>query len=146
MYTDDLATLETLSEEAIVDQLQKRYTQNQIYTYIGDILVAVNPFTDIGIYTTKVTQYKIKCLIEIKNTHFQVFLYLILEQTQQLYQGRCRSDNPPHIYAVADAAHQALLHQKQNQAIVISGESGAGKTESANLLLKQLAYLSKVRI
>ncbi|XP_069361962.1 myosin-IIIb-like isoform X2 [Maniola hyperantus] len=116
MYTDDLATLETLTEDAIVDQLQKRYTQNQIYTYIGDILVAVNPFTDIGIYTTK---------------------------TQQLYQGRCRSDNPPHIYAVADAAHQALLHQKQNQAIVISGESGAGKTESANLLLKQLAYLSK---
>ncbi|XP_023951419.1 myosin-IIIb isoform X2 [Bicyclus anynana] len=118
MYTDDLATLETLTEEAIVNQLQKRYTQNQIYTYIGDILVAVNPFTDIGIYTTK---------------------------TQQIYQGRCRSDNPPHIYAVADAAHQALLHQKQNQAIVISGESGAGKTESANLLLKQLAYLSKTQ-
>lgn len=54
MYTDDLATLEVLTEEAIVDQLQQRYTQNQIYTYIGDILVAVNPFTDVGIYTTKV--------------------------------------------------------------------------------------------
>ncbi|CAG9581317.1 unnamed protein product [Danaus chrysippus] len=118
MYTDDLATLETLTEDAIVEQLQKRYSQNQIYTYIGDILVAVNPFTDIGIYTTK---------------------------TQQLYQGRCRSDNSPHIYAVADAAHQALMHQKQNQAIVISGESGAGKTESANLLLKQLVFLSKTQ-
>ncbi|CAH0724788.1 unnamed protein product, partial [Brenthis ino] len=118
MYTDDLATLETLTEDAIVEQLQKRYNQNQIYTYIGDILVAVNPFTDIGIYTTR---------------------------TQQSYQGRCRSDNPPHIYAVADAAHQALMHQKQNQAIVISGESGAGKTESANLLLKQLVYLSKTQ-
>ena len=46
---------------------------------------------------------------------------------------------------MADAAHQALMHQKQNQAIVISGESGAGKTESANLLLKQFAFLSKVR-
>lgn len=66
-------------------------------------------------------------------------------QTQHIYQGRCRSDNPPHIYAVADAAHQALLHHKQNQAIVISGESGAGKTESANLLLKQLVFLSKVK-
>lgn len=54
MYTDDLATLEVLTEDAIVEQLQKRYTQNQIYTYIGDILVAVNPFTDVGIYTTKV--------------------------------------------------------------------------------------------
>ncbi|KOB74379.1 putative myosin IIIA [Operophtera brumata] len=118
MYTDDLATLEVLTEEAIVDQLQKRYTQNQIYTYIGDILVAVNPFTDVGIYTTK---------------------------SQQIYQGRCRSDNPPHIFAVADAAHQALMHQKLHQAIVISGESGAGKTESANLLLKQLVFLSKTQ-
>ncbi|XP_068626497.1 myosin-IIIb-like isoform X2 [Battus philenor] len=118
MYTDDLATLEALTEDAIVEQLQKRYSQNQIYTYIGDILVAVNPFTDIGIYTTK---------------------------TQQMYHSRCRSDNPPHIYAVADAAHQALLHQKHHQAIVISGESGAGKTESANLLLKQLVFLSKTQ-
>ncbi|XP_063839612.1 myosin-IIIb-like isoform X3 [Ostrinia nubilalis] len=123
MYTDDLATLEVLTEDAIVEQLQKRYNQNQIYTYIGDILVAVNPFTDIGIYTTKVN-----------NT-----------SSQQIYQGRCRSDNPPHIYAVADAAHQALMHQKQHQAIVISGESGAGKTESANLLLKQLVFLSKTQ-
>lgn len=55
MYTDDLATLEVLTEDSIVEQLQKRYNQNQIYTYIGDILVAVNPFTDIGIYTTKVS-------------------------------------------------------------------------------------------
>ncbi|KAG5313772.1 MYO3A protein, partial [Pseudoatta argentina] len=68
-------------------------------------------------------------------------LYTGIEQKR--YKGQARSDNPPHIFAVADAAYQALLHQRQNQAIVISGESGAGKTESANLLLKQLVYLSK---
>ncbi|KAK9300084.1 hypothetical protein QLX08_007125 [Tetragonisca angustula] len=116
MYMDDLAALDMLSEDAIVDQLQHRYEQAQIYTYIGDILVAVNPFTNLGLYTG----------IE-----------------QKRYKGQARSDNPPHIFAVADAAYQALLHQRQNQAIVISGESGAGKTESANLLLKQLVYLSK---
>ncbi|XP_068982765.1 myosin-IIIb-like isoform X2 [Bombus flavifrons] len=116
MYMDDLAALDMLSEDAIVDQLQHRYEQTQIYTYIGDILVAVNPFTNLGLYTG----------IE-----------------QKRYKGQARSDNPPHIFAVADAAYQALLHQRQNQAIVISGESGAGKTESANLLLKQLVYLSK---
>ncbi|KAG7210389.1 hypothetical protein KM043_011922 [Ampulex compressa] len=116
MYMDDLAALDMLSEDAIVDQLQHRYEQGQIYTYIGDILVAVNPFTNLGLYTG-------------------------LEQKR--YKGQARSDNPPHIFAVADAAYQALLHQRQNQAIVISGESGAGKTESANLLLKQLVYLSK---
>ncbi|XP_037032331.1 myosin-IIIb-like isoform X7 [Bradysia coprophila] len=116
MYMDDLASLEILTEEAIGEQLQKRYESNQIYTYIGDILVAVNPFIDLGLYNG---------------------------QHQLRYAGKSRSENPPHIFAVADAAHQALVHQKQNQAIVISGESGSGKTESANLLLKQLVYLGK---
>ncbi|XP_046413203.1 myosin-IIIb-like isoform X2 [Neodiprion fabricii] len=116
MYVDDLAALDLLSEDAIVEQLQNRYEHAQIYTYIGDILVAVNPFANLGLYTG----------IE-----------------QRRYKGQARSDNPPHIFAVADAAYQALLHQRRNQAIVISGESGAGKTESANLLLKQLVYLSK---
>lgn len=116
MYMDDLASLDVLSEEAIGEQLQKRYEANQIYTYIGDILVAVNPFAALGLYTV---------------------------QHQQRYANCARSENPPHIFAVADAAHQALVHQKQNQAIVISGESGSGKTESANLLLKQLVFLGK---
>lgn len=116
IYFDDLAALNAFTEESIVDQLLRRYEDGQIYTYIGDILVAVNPFTNLGLYTGS---------------------------EQRRYRGQARSDNPPHIFAVADAAYQALLHQRQNQAIIISGESGAGKTESANLLLKQLVYLSK---
>lgn len=79
-------------------------------------MVALNPFTNLGLYSS---------------------------HHQERYVGKTRSENPPHIFAVADAAHQALIHQKQNQAIVISGESGSGKTESANLLLKQLVYLGK---
>lgn len=70
MYTDDLATLEVLTEDAIVEQLQKRYTQNQIYTYIGDILVAVNPFTDVGIYTSKVIFMTLKSNHNIKTWAF----------------------------------------------------------------------------
>lgn len=116
MYLDDLAALEVLSEDTICEQLRKRYESNQIYTNIGDILIAVNPFENLGLYT---------------------------QQHQRRYSGKSRSDNPPHIFAVADICHQALIHQKQNQAIVISGESGAGKTESANLLLKQLVFLGK---
>lgn len=73
------ASLEILSEEAIGEQLQKRFESNQIYTYIGDILVAVNPFTNLGLYSG---------------------------QHQKRYVGRSRSENPPHIFAVADAAHQ----------------------------------------
>jgi len=116
MYVDDLAALDILSEGGIVEQLQCRFQQNQIYTYIGDILVAVNPFIDLGLYT---------------------------DMEQRRYRCQVRSDSPPHIFAVADAAYQAVLHHHQNQAIVISGESGAGKTESANLLLKQLVFLGK---
>lgn len=116
MYMDDLAALEVLSEDNICEQLRKRYESNQIYTNIGDILIAVNPFENLGLYT---------------------------QHHQRKYSGKSRSDNPPHIFAVADICHQSLIHQKQNQAIVISGESGAGKTESANLLLKQLVFLGK---
>ncbi|KAF7990235.1 hypothetical protein HCN44_000040 [Aphidius gifuensis] len=116
IYYDDLAVLDTLTEDIIVEQLENRYSDSQIYTYIGDILIAINPFMNLGLYSGK---------------------------EQKCYRGQARSDNPPHIFAVADAAYQALLHQRKNQSIIISGESGSGKTESANLLLKQLVYLSK---
>lgn len=56
-----------------------------------------------------------------------------------------KSENPPHIFAMADSAYNIMLHQKQSQCIVISGESGAGKTESANFLLKQLVVLGMVK-
>lgn len=65
-------------------------------------------------------------------------------QEQKLYTNKTRLDNPPHIFSIADTVYQALVFQQSNQAIVISGESGAGKTESANLLLKQLVHLGKV--
>ena len=65
-------------------------------------------------------------------------------QESHLHRGMIKSENPPHIFAMADAAYHSLLHQKQSQCIVISGESGAGKTESANFLLKQLVTLGKV--
>lgn len=74
------------------------------------------------------------------------YAHLLICQEQKRYCGQARSSNPPHIFAVADAAYQALMHQRHSQSIVISGESGAGKTESGNLLLKQLVYLGKVTV
>ena len=61
-----------------------------------------------------------------------------------LYRSKARSDNPPHVFAVADSAYHGMLHQQQAQCIIISGESGAGKTVTAHLLLKQLVTLGKV--
>ncbi|XP_064105759.1 myosin-IIIb-like isoform X3 [Macrobrachium nipponense] len=116
LWMDDLACLEKLSEEVIVDHLFRRYKTGQIYTYMGDILIAVNPFKELGVYGDK---------------------------ESHLYRGMVKSENPPHIFAMADNSYHNMLHHKMPQCIVISGESGAGKTESANFLLKHLVTLGK---
>ncbi|KAK4296506.1 hypothetical protein Pmani_030996 [Petrolisthes manimaculis] len=116
VWMDDLACLEKLTEEVIVDHLDRRYKSDQIYTYMGDILIAVNPFKYLGVYG---------------------------DRESHLHRGMVKSENPPHIFAMADNAYHNMLHQKQQQCVVISGESGAGKTESANFLLKHLVTLGK---
>ncbi|XP_033115293.1 myosin-IIIb-like [Anneissia japonica] len=113
---DDLATLPNLDEKILLEELKCRYDQDKIYTYVGDILVAVNPFRDIGIYS---------------------------KEFSEKYKYQKRTSNAPHIFAVSDAAYQAMqtgssVGGKRNQCIVISGESGAGKTESTKLIIKQL--------
>uniref|UniRef100_A0A665X664 non-specific serine/threonine protein kinase n=1 Tax=Echeneis naucrates TaxID=173247 RepID=A0A665X664_ECHNA len=110
---DDLATLEVLDENTVTEQLQSRYGRDQIYTYVGDILIAVNPFHTMEIYTP------------------------------QMYIGAKRTANLPHIFAVADIAYQSMVSYNADQCVVISGESGAGKTESAHLLVQQLTVLGK---
>nr|XP_020456788.1 myosin-IIIa isoform X3 [Monopterus albus] len=113
---DDLATLEVLDENTVTEQLQSRYGRDQIYTYVGDILIAVNPFHKMDIYTPEYTK---------------------------MYIGAKRTTNPPHIFAVADVAYQSMVSYNADQCVVISGESGAGKTESAHLLVQQLTVLGK---
>ncbi|XP_044196292.1 myosin-IIIa isoform X1 [Thunnus albacares] len=113
---DDLAILEFLDENTVTEQLQNRYGRDQIYTYVGDILIAVNPFHKMEIYTPQYTK---------------------------MYIGAKRTANPPHIFAVADVAYQSMVSYNADQCIVISGESGAGKTEGAHLLVQQLTVLGK---
>ncbi|KAK2859682.1 hypothetical protein Q5P01_004302 [Channa striata] len=113
---EDLATLEVLDENTVTEHLQCRYGRDQIYTYVGDILIAVNPFHKMEIYTPQYTK---------------------------MYIGAKRTANPPHIFAVADIAYQSMVSYNADQCVVISGESGAGKTESAHLLVQQLTVLGK---
>uniref|UniRef100_A0A8C3DF90 non-specific serine/threonine protein kinase n=1 Tax=Corvus moneduloides TaxID=1196302 RepID=A0A8C3DF90_CORMO len=113
---DDLVNLEVLDEDTIIHQLQKRYADFQIYTYVGDILIALNPFQNLSIYSP---------------------------QFSKLYHGVKRSSNPPHIFASADAAYQSMVTFSKDQCIIISGESGAGKTESAHLIVQHLTFLGK---
>uniref|UniRef100_A0A8C8RW23 Myosin IIIA n=1 Tax=Pelusios castaneus TaxID=367368 RepID=A0A8C8RW23_9SAUR len=113
---DDLAILEVLDENTVTEQLQKSYARDQIYTYVGDILIAVNPFRNLDLYSA---------------------------QHSKLYIGAKRTANPPHIFAVADIGYQSMVTYNSDQCIVISGESGAGKTQSAHLLVQQLTVLGK---
>ena len=111
---DDLASLAQLDEAILLEELRVRYDSDNIYTYVGDILVAINPFRALPIYT---------------------------EAVQSKYQDTVKSAAPPHIFAIADQAYWALRRNGNDQCTVISGESGAGKTESAKLLIKHIIRL-----
>jgi len=118
--TENLTDLENLTEETLLLELTMRYKKDKIYTYVGDILCAVNPFKRIpGIYDDSM-----------------MLKYNGITNTASL---------PPHIFAVADVAFSSMMQNKgnaANQVCVISGESGAGKTESAKLFIKQVIFLS----
>lgn len=112
----DLCMLTELTEQTLLENLKERFDHGHIYTYIGPILVAVNPFKFYPIYNPKYAK---------------------------LYENRRLGDLPPHIFAIADTAYHSMLKQKRNQCVVISGESGSGKTESTNFLLHHLTTLSQ---
>ncbi|XP_023707934.1 unconventional myosin-IXa isoform X6 [Cryptotermes secundus] len=113
----DLCQLPDLNEVVLLDNLRARFIAGHIYTYVGSILIAVNPFKFHPIYNPK---------------------YVKLYQNRRL-----GPELPPHIFAVADAAYHCMLKERRNQCIVISGESGSGKTESTNFLLHHLTALSQ---
>uniref|UniRef100_A0A286Y0P1 non-specific serine/threonine protein kinase n=1 Tax=Cavia porcellus TaxID=10141 RepID=A0A286Y0P1_CAVPO len=98
---DDLVNLEVLDEDTIIHQLQKRYADLLIYTYVGDILIALNPFQNLSIYSP---------------------------QFSRLYHGVRRASNPPHIFASADAAYQCLVtFSKDQDTVSVSGEVGSAR-------------------
>uniref|UniRef100_A0A8C5P591 Myosin 1H n=1 Tax=Jaculus jaculus TaxID=51337 RepID=A0A8C5P591_JACJA len=100
------------SESAFVDNLRKRFSENLIYTYIGTLLVSVNPYQELGIYTVS---------------------------QMELYQGVNFFELPPHVYAIADNAYRMMCSELNNHFIFISGESGAGKTEASKKILQYFA-------
>ncbi|XP_041355506.1 myosin-VIIa-like isoform X2 [Gigantopelta aegis] len=112
---EDMIGLGDLNEAGILRNLFIRYMENQIYTYTGSILVAVNPYQILPIYTGD----------QIK-----------------LYRDKKIGELPPHIFAIADNSYSSMKRYDHDQCIIISGESGAGKTESTKLILQFLAAIS----
>uniref|UniRef100_A0A672LQN6 Unconventional myosin-Ih-like n=1 Tax=Sinocyclocheilus grahami TaxID=75366 RepID=A0A672LQN6_SINGR len=97
------------SETAFMDNLRKRFNENLIYTYIGTLLVSVNPYKELGIYTKK---------------------------QMDIYMGVNFFELPPHIFALADNVYRTMISETSNHFILISGESGAGKTEASKKVLQ----------
>ncbi|XP_051901785.1 myosin IEb [Pristis pectinata] len=111
---DDMVLLSKITDDAIVANLKKRYMDDYIFTYIGPVLISVNPFKPMPYFTDR----------EI-----------------ELYQGAAQYENPPHIYALADNMYRNMMIDGENQCVIISGESGAGKTVGAKFIM---SYISKV--
>ncbi|KAJ3221486.1 Myosin type-2 heavy chain 1 [Clydaea vesicula] len=109
---DDLANLSYLHEPAVLHNVRLRYSQEQIYTYSGIVLIAMNPFARLSIYTADIMRE---------------------------YSGKRRGELEPHLFAVAEEAYRAMLREKKNQSIIVSGESGAGKTQSAKYIMRYFA-------
>jgi myosin heavy chain 9/10/11/14 len=110
-----MAELTHLNEASVVHNLQMRYQSDLIYTYSGLFLVTVNPYCPLPIYTNE---------------------YI------KMYKGRSREDTKPHIFAMADLAFRNLVEEGENQSILVTGESGAGKTENTKKVIQYLAAVA----
>lgn len=112
---DDMVLLPKLNEQSIVENLKKRIQANSIFTYIGPVLISVNPFKQMPYFT---------------------------EKEMLLYQGAAQYENAPHIYALADNMYRNMLIDNESQCVIISGESGAGKTVNAKFIMNYISRIS----
>ncbi|XP_046482320.1 myosin heavy chain, muscle isoform X11 [Neodiprion pinetum] len=112
--SEDMADLTFLNEASVLHNLKQRYYNKMIYTYSGLFCVAINPYKRYPVYT---------------------------QRCAKLYRGKRRSEVPPHIFAISDGAYVNMLTNSENQSMLITGESGAGKTENTK---KVIAYFATV--
>ncbi|KAL9623262.1 MAG: hypothetical protein Q9160_002369 [Pyrenula sp. 1 TL-2023] len=111
--SEDLTNLSHLNEPAVLQAIKLRYSQKEIYTYSGIVLIATNPFARVD--------------------------SLYVPQMVQIYAGKQRASQAPHLFAIAEEAFADMLRDARNQTIVVSGESGAGKTVSAKYIMRYFA-------
>ena len=124
---DDLLLLGDFNEPTLLQNSRARFYQDKIYTFIGTpILIAINPYKKLDIYNEKFIKL-----------YREYFLKLKIDSSLQ-------NTVIPHLYYVAEAAYQDMINDKKHQSIIISGESGSGKTESTKIILKYLAVASEI--
>ncbi|XP_056154272.1 unconventional myosin-Ig [Lampris incognitus] len=111
----DFVLLDEVTMKQFMENLKLRFEKGRIYTFIGEVVVSVNPYTEMDIYG---------------------------KDAIDAYRGRELYENPPHLYAVADAAYKAMKRRAKDTCIVISGESGAGKTEASKYIMQYIAAIT----
>ncbi|CAH2355533.1 myosin-2 [[Candida] railenensis] len=114
---EDLTSLSYLNEPAVLHAIKLRYSQLNIYTYSGIVLIATNPFQRID--------------------------QLYSQDIIQAYAGKRREESDPHLFAIAEDAYRCMKSDGKNQTIVVSGESGAGKTVSAKYIMRYFASVEE---
>ncbi|KAJ4806937.1 Myosin-17 [Rhynchospora pubera] len=112
---EDMTRLSYLHEPGVLQNIALRYFNNDIYTYVGNILIAVNPFQRVP--------------------------HLVGEDLMEKHKGKNINEMPPHIFAVGDVAYRAMINDQKSNSVLVSGESGAGKTEATKLLMRYLAFI-----
>ncbi|XP_037620821.1 myosin-9-like isoform X2 [Sebastes umbrosus] len=112
---EDMAELTCLNEASVLHNLKERYYSGLIYTYSGLFCVVVNPYKYLPIYS---------------------------EDIVNMYKGKKRHEMPPHIYAITDTAYRSMMQDREDQSILCTGESGAGKTENTKKVIQYLAHVA----
>lgn len=112
---EDLVLLQNLSDKSISEDLKLRYNKDLIYTAIGSVLISVNPFKRLPIYTEEQIQY---------------------------YRTHGKTTTTPHIFNLAEDTYRTMILEEENQCVIISGESGAGKTEASKQIMQYIAAVS----
>merc|ERR1719193_2064404 len=112
---EDMADLTCLNEASVLHNIKERYYSGLIYTYSGLFCVVVNPYKRLPIYTEKIIE---------------------------IYKGKKRHEVPPHVFAITDIAYRSMLQDREDQSILCTGESGAGKTENTKKVIQYLAYVA----
>nr|KAF6369718.1 myosin heavy chain 9 [Myotis myotis] len=112
---EDMAELTCLNEASVLHNLKERYYSGLIYTYSGLFCVVINPYKNLPIYS---------------------------EEIVEMYKGKKRHEMPPHIYAITDSAYRSMMQDREDQSILCTGESGAGKTENTKKVIQYLAHVA----
>ncbi|XP_029545161.1 myosin-10 isoform X9 [Salmo trutta] len=112
---EDMAELTCLNEASVLHNLKDRYYSGLIYTYSGLFCVVINPYKYLPIYS---------------------------ENIIEMYRGKKRHEMPPHIYAISESAYRCMLQDREDQSILCTGESGAGKTENTKKVIQYLAHVA----